>query len=174
MKALVISDNHGDRQILEQVVTAWQDKVDLMIHCGDSEIDEADPLMRNFTCVAGNNDWHLGYQPNQLVTVGGQHFFVTHGHHYRVNFSLTPLMLKGAEAGADVVCYGHTHQLAATTDRGMLLINPGSISLPRGQYASLRGTFAVVTASPDRFIVDYYNRRMEKQAALHLEFSRQK
>ena len=103
---LVISDNHGDRAILERIVAKWADHVDVMIHCGDSEIPATDPLMKNFLRVAGNNDWHLGYVADQEVVVNGCHFLVTHGHHDRVNFTLTPLMLKGAAAGADVVCFG--------------------------------------------------------------------
>lgn len=45
MKALIISDNHGDQQILEQVTQSWQDRVDFMIHCGDSEMAPTLPVM---------------------------------------------------------------------------------------------------------------------------------
>lgn len=172
-KALIISDNHGDRAVLESVVQKWQNVVDVMIHCGDSEIPANDPLMKHFVRVAGNNDWHLGYENNQETVVDGCKFFVTHGHHYQVNFSMTPLMLKGESVKADVVCFGHTHQLAATMAKGMLLINPGSISLPRGQYISIGGTFAVVEITDRQFIVDFYDRQSEVQKDLHQEFSRE-
>lgn len=172
MKALVVSDNHGDRQILSQIVNKWQGQVDLMIHCGDSEIDSTDPLMKNFVGVAGNNDWHLGYPGDLVIEKAGQHFFITHGHHYRVNFTMTPLMLKGASTGADVICYGHTHQLWATVDHGMLVVNPGSISLPRGQYRDIGGTFAIIYADPRAFTVDFYDRQMHRVPDLHVEFSR--
>lgn len=172
-RALVVSDNHGDRTILEKIVEQWADRVDVLIHCGDSEIPAADPLMQQFVCVAGNNDIRLGYQADQNIMVAGQRFLVTHGHHYRVNFSMTPIMLKGAEEGADVICFGHTHQLFAATDRDMLLLNPGSISLPRGQYAKIGGTFAVIEATPDQFVVDFYNRRLQVQPRLHREFIRE-
>lgn len=171
-KALIISDNHGDRSILETIVNGWQNKVDLLIHCGDSEISADDPLMQKFIRVAGNNDWHLGYSDNQEQVAGGQKFFVTHGHRYQVNFSMTPLMLKGESVDADVVCFGHTHQLAATMAQGMLLVNPGSISLPRGQYANIGGTFAIVEATNQRFVVDFYNRQSIVQKELHQEFTR--
>lgn len=99
MKALVVSDNHGDRQILSQIVNKWQGQVDLMIHCGDSEIDSTDPLMKNFVGVAGNNDWHLGYPGDLVIEKAGQHFFITHGHHYRVNFTMTPIDAEGSING---------------------------------------------------------------------------
>lgn len=172
-KVLIVSDNHGDRAILSQLAERWKDKVELMIHCGDSGIPSDDPLMQSFTRVAGNNDWHLGYDPDQLVLVNGNRFLVTHGHHYGVNSSLTPLMLKGESVGADVVCFGHTHQLLATVERGMLMVNPGSISLPRGRYASLGGTFAIVELLPKNFVVDFYDRCSVRQPQLHCEFSRE-
>ena len=82
-------------------------------------------------------------------------------------------MLKGAAAGADVVCFGHTHQLFAGVDRGILLVNPGSISLPRGQFATIGGTFAVVQVTPKQFTVDFYDRDCRVQTALHQEFNRE-
>lgn len=172
-RALVISDNHGDRAILRAISTQWKDRVDVMIHCGDSELPASDPIMQPFYRVGGNNDWQLGYQDNQVLSFGGQRFFITHGHHDRVNFSMTPLMLRGQSAGADVVCFGHTHQLFAAVEGKMLLINPGSISLPRGRYAGIGGTFAVVEADRQRFLVDFFNRQSEIQPKLHREFSRQ-
>ena len=41
MKYLVVSDNHGDRQILVDLVNHFQEQVDLFIHCGDSELPAA-------------------------------------------------------------------------------------------------------------------------------------
>ncbi len=93
--------------------------------------------MSNFKAVKGNNDYGLSY-PNELVINAGQEqLYITHGHLQRVNFSLTLQMLTGQEKGASIVCYGHTHQLGAVYDHQMLIINPGSISFPRGEYAKL-------------------------------------
>lgn len=173
MKALIISDNHGDQRILERVTQQWQEQVDLMIHCGDSEMAPTLPVMQRFkVAVLGNNDWGLDYPLEQTVVTAGQRIYATHGHRYQVNTTLTPLMLKGEEQGADLVCYGHTHQLAVTVESGMLIINPGSISLPRGQYARLGGTFAVVATTPDSFVVDYYDRKSQPVDGLHFVFNR--
>lgn len=173
MKALVISDNHGDQSILEQITQRWQDQVDLMIHCGDSEMAPTLPVMRRFkVAVLGNNDWGLDYPLEQTVVEGNQRVYATHGHRYQVNSSLTPLMLKGQEQQADMVCYGHTHRLAVTVEKGMLMINPGSISLPRGRDARIGGTFAVVELTPDRFVIDYYDRDCHPVANLHFVFDR--
>lgn len=173
MKALIISDNHGDQPILETVIKHWQGQIDLMIHCGDSEMTPTLPVMQRFDiAVQGNNDWGLDYPLEQTVVNDNQRIYATHGHRYQVNATLTPLMLKGQEQRADVVCYGHTHQLAVTVEDGMLMINPGSISLPRGQYAGLGGTYAVVEVTEERFVVDYYDRNNRPVADLHFVFNR--
>ena len=36
MKYLIVSDNHGDRQILVDLLAGFSGKVDTFIHCGDS------------------------------------------------------------------------------------------------------------------------------------------
>lgn len=173
MKILIISDNHGDQEILEQITARWQDQVDLMIHCGDSEMAPTLSVMKRFkVAVLGNNDLGLDYPLEQTVEKAGQRVYATHGHRYQVNSTLTPLMLKGQEQQAAMVCYGHTHQLAVTEAEGMLMINPGSISLPRGSYAHLGGTFAVVELNPDRFVVDYYDRTSQPVDDLHFVFDR--
>ena len=59
-----------------------------------------------------------------------------------------------------------------TVEDGMLMINPGSISLPRGQYAGLGGTYAVVEATGERFVVDYYDRNNQPVTDLHFVFNR--
>ena len=174
MKILVVSDNHREEKILTEIVQKMGDQVDLMIHCGDSELAHDQEPMSNFKAVKGNNDYGLSY-PNELVINAGQEqLYLTHGHLQRVNFSLTPLILTGQEKGASIVCYGHTNQLGAVYDHQMLIINPGSISFPRGEYAKVGGTFAIIDAQPERFIVDYYNREMEAVPELHCEFRRQK
>ena len=174
MKILVVSDNHREEEILTEIVQKFDDKVDLMIHCGDSELAPDKEPMSDFEVVKGNNDYGLSY-PNELVVNDCQErLYVTHGHLQRVNFSLTPLMLTGQEKGASIVCYGHTHQLGVVYDHQMLIINPGSICFPRGEYAKLGGTFAIIDAQPEWFIVDYYNRQMKAVSNLHCEFSRQK
>ena len=162
MKILVVSDNHREEKILTEIVQKMGKQVDLMIHCGDSELAPDQEPMSNFKAVKGNNDYGLSY-PNELVINAGQE-----------QLSLTPLMLTGQEKGASIVCYGHTHQLGAVYDHQMLIINPGSISFPRGEYAKLGGTFAIIDAQPEQFIVDYYNREMEAVPELHCEFRRQK
>lgn len=172
MKILVVSDNHGDQRILEQIRNEFQNQVDAFIHCGDSELTASSPIMSGFEAVEGNNDQGKEY-PSQLeLLIGYTRLLVVHGDRDHVNFSLTPLLLKAQALGAQIVCYGHTHQLAVTMESGILFLNPGSISLPRGEYSSLGGTFAIIEVKEDHYIVDYYRRNCTPIAELHFEFKR--
>ena len=128
--------------------------------------------MTHFQAVKGNNDWGLNYPPQLTLTVKDVKFLVVHGDRDRVNYSLTPLMLKAQSLGVQVVCYGHTHQLAVSMDAGTLFINPGSISLPLGVYSRIGGTFAIVGITKKQFVVDYYNRNCSPISELHFEFNR--
>lgn len=173
MKALFVSDNHGDRDILQKIADRFNGEVNVMMHCGDSNLEPSDPVMQPFKTVIGNTDWGLNYPKTQLAVVDHEHILVVHGHLYQVNFTLTPLMLLAKENRATIAAYGHTHQLAVECNQGILYLNPGSISQPRGQYQKLGGTFAIVSVDADQFDVQYYDRSLQPVDDLHFVFSRQ-
>ncbi|MBB1063100.1 metallophosphoesterase [Limosilactobacillus fastidiosus] len=172
MKALIVSDNHGDDKVLEAVQEKFANQVDVLIHCGDSELQNNSETMAGFKTVKGNNDWGLDYPVQLQLIVDGVKFLVVHGDHDKVNYSLTPLMLKAESLDEQVVCYGHTHQLAVSMESGILFINPGSISLPRGEYSRIGGTLAIIEVTEQQFIIDYYNRNCVPIPELHFEFNR--
>lgn len=116
MKILIVSDNHGDHQILTDIVDNFASQVDLLVHCGDSELSPNEPPMNSFHGVLGNNDYGLDYPQQLVLDEGTERLLVVHGDHDQVNYSLTPLLLKGKATGASIVCYGHTHQLAVSED----------------------------------------------------------
>ena len=172
MKLLVVSDNHGDRDILVKLQQEYVDKMDLMIHCGDSELAVDDEIFDNMPSVLGNNDWGQPFPEKRLLEVASERVLVTHGHLYNVNFNLDELVMLARRRNASIIAYGHTHQLAVTMQNGRLYINPGSISLPRGEYSYLGGTYAIITTSKTQVDVQYYNRAMEPVEDLHFTFER--
>lgn len=172
MKVLLVSDNHGEGQILDRIAQTFGDQVDLMMHCGDSNLDPSTDVMTPFLTVEGNTDWGFTYPEIQRATVDHEKVVVTHGDHYSVNSTLTPLSLLAEAEAADVVGYGHTHQLAVTTADNHLLINPGSISQPRGEYAYIGGTFAIVEVTTAAWKVQYYNRDMQPIEELAFDWQR--
>lgn len=129
MKLLILSDTHGNYPLaIRALEEAGQ--VDQVIHLGD-EIEDARMIElitgRPLIKVAGNCD--LGSEESReiSVTFGGKSLFVTHGDRYLVKSGLASLRKKAADAGAEIVLYGHTHVAAIEKIDGMLFINPGCL-----------------------------------------------
>lgn len=59
-----------------------------------------------------------------ILSVDGRTFYATHGHIYNQD-NLPPLQ-KG-----DILIHGHTHVLKAQQMDGYILLNPGSVSIPK-------------------------------------------
>lgn len=155
MKVLVVSDNHGSTEELESLVKRHEDEVECMIHCGDSEFNYNDSVMKPFQLrVRGNCDFDTNYPEQVAETVGGKTIFATHGHLYGVKMNLMNLAYKAEETGADLVCFGHSHQATVHFDANILFLNPGSISLPR---KPLIKTYAIVEWMEKDIQVSFYD-----------------
>ncbi|WP_066311497.1 metallophosphoesterase family protein [Bacillus sp. FJAT-29814] len=165
-KVLVVSDSHGLTKELEVIRDRHQQEVDLMIHCGDSQLTPDHLALTGYFTVAGNCDW--GGFPNELVTdVASRKFFITHGHLYSVKTSLMGLKYKAEETGADIVCFGHSHVLGAEVVDGRLYINPGSIRMPRER---LEKTYVLLDLQGGRVRMSVYELNGREIAGLSREF----
>ncbi|MEG0255664.1 MAG: metallophosphoesterase [Vagococcus sp.] len=171
MKYLVVSDNHGDRDILVNIATFWQDKVDGMFHCGDSELEPTDELWQKYVVVKGNCDYHPRFETESVISNQENTIYMTHGHLFNVNMGLTSLSLSARDKDATICLYGHTHKLAAEVVQGILFLNPGSISQPRGKYSHLK-TYAIIETRAEQIEVTYYNRDHQVIDELSFVFSR--
>ena len=158
MRYLVVSDCHYDRDILVKLRDYYRGKVDAMFYCGDSELDSDDELWQDFAVVTGNCDYDPAYPKYVQADFGSDHILMTHGHLYQVNFGLRGLEQLAIEKGANLVFFGHTHQLGVEKIAGRIFLNPGSISYPRGAYARLNGTYALVETTEKTVDVSYYRR----------------
>lgn len=156
MKYLVVSDNHGDRVILEELVKKYQGKIDAFFHCGDSELPASDSLWKVFHVVGGNCDFDSEYKGEQLIDTGKDKIYLTHGHLLGVNFSLDKLSYRAEELGASIALFGHTHQLGVWQQQHLLLVNSGSICLPRGKYPIK--TYAIIEEHLTNYQINYYTR----------------
>ncbi|WP_157378569.1 phosphodiesterase [Aliagarivorans taiwanensis] len=85
----------------------------------DSEVDQA---LCEFPILS---------EYNQLL-VGERRLFCCHGHTYKAD-KLPPL------SEGDVFASGHTHVPVAEKQQSLYLFNPGSISMPRQQWAASYG-----------------------------------
>ncbi|WP_057735703.1 metallophosphoesterase [Liquorilactobacillus uvarum] len=171
-KILVVSDNHGDHQILESLISKYKTKVNAMFHCGDSEFSPDDEVFNYFKVVTGNCDYDPRFAEYLVSDVDGTRVLLTHGHLLRVNTGLERLGLLAQEKQAQIALFGHTHRLGAEYVHGCLFLNPGSISYPRGEYSALGGTYAIIEVSAEQFEICYYDRSFTKIPDLQFAFPR--
>jgi uncharacterized protein len=132
-KVLIVSDSHGLTKELEMLRERHLNDVDLMIHCGDSQLMPDDSSISGYLTVMGNCDFG-GYPLETITEVANRKFFITHGHKYQVKTSLMALNYKAQEVTADIVCFGHSHILGAELIGSTLFLNPGSLRLPRERF----------------------------------------
>jgi hypothetical protein len=137
-KILVVSDSHGMNKGVRQAVEL--ENPDMLIHCGDVQGFETD-IERiagapRVPCVfvKGNNDWDSRNPYTRTFKLKGHKFLITHGHTHGVytNAGVQNLIYLAMENECDIVCFGHTHAVYDEEVSGVRLLNPGSISLPRG------------------------------------------
>lgn len=132
-KVLVISDTHGRTENLEKLLPLVQ-PLDQLIHLGDvgRDVDYIEVLAGCPCCfVAGNNDYYSDLPGERLIKLNDVPMFLTHGHNYYVNARKDFLRSAAVQRGAKVALFGHTHVPYLEEADGILLANPGSLSLPR-------------------------------------------
>ncbi|AGT33001.1 metallophosphatase [Geobacillus genomosp. 3] len=152
MKAVIVSDSHGLTDELAQIVMRHRHEVNLFIHCGDSELPAEADAIAPFAVVRGNCDWTAAFPDERIEEADGVRLFVTHGHLYGVKTSLLRLYYRAKEAGANIVCFGHSHLAGAEQIDDVLFINPGSIALPRGRKEK---TYAVLEMDRGRTFIQF-------------------
>lgn len=141
MRIAVISDTHRSSKYINLAKKLIED-ADILIHLGDN-IDDVEPLSNGFKgkvyAVAGNCDFSSKYPKEGTIEVNGVKIFYTHGDLYGVKSTMTNIYYRGKEIGANVVLFGHTHQQGIERTDELILMNPGSISLPyfKGRYVGI-------------------------------------
>jgi putative phosphoesterase len=141
MKVLIISDSHGRTGFLADLLMRMdqEGRPDALIFCGDGLQDALPhkdycPL---FFPVRGNCD--IGSYPNvpaeRTERLQGIDIFIAHGNGYHVKRGPQTLCYRALEVEVRVCCFGHTHRQMGEWLHGVLMINPGALSL--GEYALL-------------------------------------
>jgi putative phosphoesterase len=87
----------------------------------------------NFAFVRGNCDYGESPAERILEVPGGVKIFCTHGHLYSVNSGIEYLVEKAKSENCSVALYGHTHIFRTEILNGVYVMNPGSITSPRGK-----------------------------------------
>lgn len=167
-KILIVSDSHGITKELEELKARHRNEVELMIHCGDSELTADERYMEGFAAVRGNCDFDARYPLESIEDLDGLKIYVTHGHKYSVKTSLMRLHYRAREVNANIVCFGHSHILGAEMIAGILFINPGSILLPRDRPEK---TYVILDVSKGKANLSVFERNGKEIPELSREFS---
>ena len=139
MTLAVFSDSHGNTERMCAAIATHQP--DAVIFLGDLVAD-IEAVRRRFpalTCyiVRGNCDHGApGYEDSLLPELEGVRIFCAHGHNHGVKWGIQSFCTSVLCAGAQLGLYGHTHQPKWLEQRGMQILNPGSIgSAQKPTYA---------------------------------------
>lgn len=137
-RVLVFSDTHGSIDAAQRIIAETED-IHCIFHLGDNCRD-AEVLQKacgkRVVSVRGNCDYDPSVPLKELVVIEGARILLVHGHQYHVGSSMLYLSLAAQEANASAVCFGHTHRSVIEYENGIMILNPGSISRPRGCAAS--------------------------------------
>jgi len=144
MRILIVSDTHGYNKNYLDLVEKLK-PLDMVIHCGDAEGSEY-TLKEAAECpvmlIAGNNDFFTTLPKELDFNIGKYKVWVTHGHHYSVYSGNKRIIEAARSRGVDIVCFGHTHIPVLEQEKGLTVINPGSVSYPR--QADYRPSFVMM------------------------------
>ena len=150
MKVLIVCYIHGREQNLAEALEQTG-PIDQLIHLGDVEggAEHIRELAGDAPAaiIAGNNDFFCDLPNERIFTIGGHRIFMTHGHGYFVHSGTLYLKREARKKGADIVMFGHTHKPYMEEDNELLVLNPGSLSLPRQE--GHRPTYIVMEIADD-------------------------
>lgn len=150
MKWMIASDIHGGalycRKLVRQYETEKAGRLlllgDLLYHGPRNDLPEEyapkavitllNQMKNEILCVRGNCDSEVDQMVLEFpiladyaaFDIGERVIYATHGHVYNRNH-LPPLH------SGDILLYGHTHIPECTEQGGIILMNPGSVSIPK-------------------------------------------
>ncbi|OZV12101.1 YfcE family phosphodiesterase [Tissierella sp. P1] len=138
MKIGIISDTHITKNIPSFIdfLDTYFKEVDIIVHSGDYisiEVIEALQKYKNFIGVWGNVDEpevkNL-IKEKEVVTIEGYRIGIFHGHG-TISNTLDRAYEKFREDDVDIIIFGHSHQPLVKTKKGILMLNPGSLTNKR-------------------------------------------
>lgn len=116
-----LPEDYQPKMVIEVLNKVYNKIIAVRGNC-DAEVDQ---MVLDFALTADYNEFLLGTRK----------VFMSHGHIY------SPQHLPHLEEG-DIFLSGHTHIPTAVKENGIYLLNPGSISLPKGGHPK---TYAILT-----------------------------
>ena len=168
MKAIVFSDSHDRVSLMEDLTKKYLSRIDCIIHLGDCTEDTAAlrELGKPLFQVRGNNDYDSLYPLERTVSLAGKRIYMTHGHRQKVYWNTDVLYYTAAQEQADVALFGHTHVPYLENEGGIIIMNPGSISLLRGGNGLTFGFLTVEGGKITASVMEYSREGIRKIKSL--------
>jgi putative phosphoesterase len=169
---LLLSDTHGNVCLVESIVRAFGAQCAALVFCGDGASDVASLLPKapnEFPPVAAlvrgngdagifskyaaagslaNNNFACSIPAHIAFNAAGHIVFAAHGHNHGVDYGTEQIARAASLLNADIVFFGHTHRPFKSARCDPLAVNPGSVTMPRGNNPP---SFALVTLRRDSF-----------------------
>ena len=172
IKALVLSDSHFNRTVVQNILIS--ESADILLFTGDGIgdiIELAAFLLPVVAFVRGNNDagsYPFAYGDKVLrlkvpryleINLAGFNVVMTHGDVFSFFDPIADSLEFARQNNADVVLSGHTHRAVAEYTDGILSLNAGSVARPRGCPAS----FCTMNFKKGSLRADYIFYKIEQQ-----------
>lgn len=157
----LISDSHisTERAALPPEVMQVFQGVDLILHAGDiytpPVLDELESLAPIFA-ARGDDDWLDDHRvkSTQVLEVGDLRIGLIHDFGYCGDTGEIVQKLFGMSL--DVVVYGHTHQAKIAMSDGILLIGPGSCTVPCRGFPGSVGILEILNSHAQAHICELH------------------
>ncbi len=146
-KLLIISDSHGYDDLLLKVLR--KEDYDISVFAGDYTTNLNFMKSHFDYFVDGNNDY--AHKDVEIFEIEQLKFVLVHSHQFfsfdkEVYFKRMREFAK--KYNANVLIYGHTHYQIIDSEIEPILVNPGSIALPRGPKQ--KGSYVVATIDKNK------------------------
>ena len=142
MKIVVVSDNHGDIEVLERIYLENQD-ASYFFHLGDSSLPKE--YLSHYLCIKGNNDFFLNEPLVRDIEYPFGKIHMEHGHH--INYIVFDRYVESKNC--DIFLFGHTHKKTYQKVGHTFVFNPGSTSRPRD---GKQGSYLILNFEDNKFV----------------------
>jgi len=133
MKILALSDSHGVIKPMANVVKKYGNNVACTLFLGDYVVDfEKVAESTAFHMVPGNCDFYSTLPQELTIELGGKKIWMSHGNRLGVKSGYDKIIAAAEARKVNICLFGHTHVPVVFKKNGILFLNPGSISEPRG------------------------------------------
>ena len=150
MQIIIMSDNHRDEDIVREVLKQ-NPQADRYYLLGDSEMRKHVLVNLEVISVKGNFPFEPRLPKELILTIDDIRVLMVHGHKQHVKTGIERIKQYARDKNAQLVFFGHTHHYRIYDAGDMILVNPGSLSLPRGHYEK---TYAKVTINKNHTNVE--------------------